>query len=122
LGRNSIKKLEGLDQVAATLEELWLSYNQIEKLNGIESLKKLKVLYCSNNKIKDWGGIQPAVMIVYQAGLMMLEDVLLCGNPVEEKATSEGIWVQEITKRLPYVKKLDGKTLIRDVPDDEKVE
>lgn len=34
LGRNSIKKIEGLDAVAGTLEELWLSYNQIEKLNG----------------------------------------------------------------------------------------
>jgi len=32
MGRNLIKKLEGLEPVAATLEELWLSYNALEKL------------------------------------------------------------------------------------------
>ena len=49
-----------------------------------------------------------------QAGLTLLEDVLFSGNPVEEKYTAEGTWVSEVTKRLPYVKKLDGKTLIRE--------
>jgi dynein light chain 1 len=34
LGRNLIKKIEGLEPVADTLEELWLSYNQIDKLVG----------------------------------------------------------------------------------------
>ena len=43
LGRNQIKKLEGLDNVADTLRELWISYNQIDKLNGIEKLKNLQV-------------------------------------------------------------------------------
>jgi dynein light chain 1 len=37
-----------------TLEELWISYNLIEKLKGIGVLKKLKVLYISNNLVKDW--------------------------------------------------------------------
>lgn len=32
LGRNLIKKVEGVDAVADTLEELWLSYNAIERL------------------------------------------------------------------------------------------
>ena len=32
LGRNLIKKIENLDSVADTLEELWMSYNSIEKL------------------------------------------------------------------------------------------
>lgn len=32
LGRNLLKKIENVDVVAETLEELWLSYNQIEKL------------------------------------------------------------------------------------------
>ena len=34
-----------------------ISYNQIEKLNGVEMCKKLKILYASNNKIKGWDGI-----------------------------------------------------------------
>ena len=57
LGRNNIKKIEGLDAVSETLEELWISYNLIEKFNGIECCKKLKVLYASNNKVKAWEGI-----------------------------------------------------------------
>ena len=54
LGRNQIKKIENLDGVSDTLEQLWLSYNNIEKLSGIEKLKKLKVLYISNNKVDKW--------------------------------------------------------------------
>ena len=34
LGKNLIKKLDNLDGVAATLEELWISYNLVEKLKG----------------------------------------------------------------------------------------
>lgn len=37
-----------------TLEELWISYNLIEKLKGVGVLKKLKVLYMSNNLVKEW--------------------------------------------------------------------
>lgn len=36
------------------------------------------------------------------------------GNPLEEKATADGNWISEITKRFPQVKKLDGKPLIRE--------
>jgi dynein light chain 1 len=32
LGRNCLKKLENLEAVAGTLHELWLSYNQIDRL------------------------------------------------------------------------------------------
>ncbi len=32
LGRNLIKKIENLDAVADTLEELWISYNQVTSL------------------------------------------------------------------------------------------
>ena len=45
IGRNGIKKIEGLDGVADTLKELWISYNNIEKLAGIEKLKSLEVLF-----------------------------------------------------------------------------
>lgn len=37
-----------------TLEELWISYNLIEKLKGVSVLKKIKVLYMSNNLVKEW--------------------------------------------------------------------
>ena len=35
LGRNNIKRIMALEDVGPTLEELWLSYNQIEKLDGL---------------------------------------------------------------------------------------
>ncbi|KAJ3082792.1 Dynein light chain 1, axonemal [Quaeritorhiza haematococci] len=108
LGRNMIKKIEGLDVVADTLEELWISYNQIEKLNGIECCKKLKVLYASNNKIKAWDGVMPL------KDLPALEELLLFGNPLEEKATSDGNWFSETSKKFPNLKKLDGKPIFRD--------
>lgn len=37
LGRNLLKKIENVEVVADTLEELWLSYNQIEKLVSLRS-------------------------------------------------------------------------------------
>ncbi|KAI8922720.1 hypothetical protein BC831DRAFT_404630 [Entophlyctis helioformis] len=108
LGRNYIKKIEGLEAVADTLEELWISYNLIEKLNGVECCKKLKILYASNNKIKAWDGIATAQT------LPVLEDLLLFGNPLEEKATADGNWVQEMSKRFPVLRKLDGRPIIRE--------
>ena len=63
LGRNNIKSLTGLEAVGDTLEELWISYNFIEKLKGINVLKKLKVLYMSNNSVKDFGEFVKLVSI-----------------------------------------------------------
>ena len=40
--------------MADTLEELWISYNNIERMKGINVLRKLAVLYMSNNVVKDW--------------------------------------------------------------------
>ncbi|EPZ32961.1 outer arm dynein light chain 1 [Rozella allomycis CSF55] len=108
LGRNNIKKLEGLDAVADTLEELWISYNQLERVNGIECCKKLQVFYASNNKIKAWDGIDRL------KELPLLNDLLLVGNPLEEKCTGDGNWREEISKKFPTLKKLDGKPIIRD--------
>jgi len=54
LGRNAIKKIEGLNEVCDTLEQLWVSYNAIGSFSGIEKLVNLTVLYASNNKIDKW--------------------------------------------------------------------
>ncbi|KXS20589.1 L domain-like protein [Gonapodya prolifera JEL478] len=110
LGRNAIKKIEGLEPVADTLEELWISYNQIERLSGVEMCKKLKVLYASNNKIKGLDGI------VAMSSLPALEDVVLIGNPLEEKMTADGNYRDELAKKFPQIKRLDGKIIMRDDP------
>lgn len=49
------------EAVGDTLEELWISYNFIEKLKGIHVMKKLKILYMSNNLVKDWGKLRAAL-------------------------------------------------------------
>ncbi|XP_036981404.1 dynein light chain 1, axonemal isoform X1 [Acanthopagrus latus] len=99
LGRNNIKALTGLEAVGDTLEELWISYNLIEKLKGIQCMKNLKVLYMSNNLVKEW-------------------DLVFVGNPLEEKHSTEGIWMDEASKRLPNLKKLDGTPVIKQEEDE----
>jgi dynein light chain 1 len=59
--------------VGDTLEELWISYNLIEKVKGISVLKKLKVLYMSNNLVKDWTEFNKL------QDLPSLEDMLFVG-------------------------------------------
>ncbi|XP_038621812.1 dynein light chain 1, axonemal isoform X3 [Tachyglossus aculeatus] len=107
LGRNNIKNLNGLEAVGETLEELWISYNLIEKLKGIHVMKKLKVLYMSNNMVKEWAEF------VRLAELPLLEDLVFVANPLEEKYSAEGSWVEEATKRVPKLKKLDGTPVIK---------
>ena len=50
IGRNQIKKLEGLDDVAGTLRELWISYNLIDKLNGLEKVPVANFLLLYNSQ------------------------------------------------------------------------
>merc|ERR1719426_165307 len=58
LGRNALKKIEGLNEVADTLEQLWISYNQIGSLAGVEKLVNLQVLFASNNKIQSLADVE----------------------------------------------------------------
>lgn len=95
--------------VAETLEELWISYNLIEKLKGINVLRKLRVLYISNNQIKDW------IEFVRLQELPALENLLFMGNPLHENSTDEASYRAECIKRLPQLKKLDGELVVSDV-------
>lgn len=68
--------VQGLDAVAGTLEEFWLSYNVITSTAGLEKCANLRVLYLSNNKIAGWGEVERL------APLSKLEELLLVGNPL----------------------------------------
>ncbi|KAF6129764.1 dynein axonemal light chain 1 [Phyllostomus discolor] len=103
----------GQEAVGDTLEELWISYNFIEKLKGIHVMKKLKILYMSNNLVKDWAEF------VKLADLPCLEDLVFVGNPLEEKHSAEGNWIEEATKRVPKLKKLDGTPVIKEDEEEE---
>lgn len=95
--------------MAETLEELWISYNLIEKLKGINVLKKLRVLYISNNLIKDW------IEFARLQELPVLENLLFTGNPLHENFYDEALYRTECIKRLPLLKKLDGELVVSDV-------
>lgn len=45
LARNNIKRIQGLEEIAGTLKELWVSYNQIEKIENLSMCQKLTTLF-----------------------------------------------------------------------------
>ena len=98
LGRNQLRKIEGLDANCDTLEQLWVSYNQIGTLAGIEKLHNLTTLFMSNNKIADWKEVERL------ASLPKLRDLLMVGNPLWQTHQAEGNWRVEMLKRLPNIK------------------
>merc|ERR1719281_1974991 len=83
LGRNNIKRIVGLDEIGQTLEQLWLSYNFIEKLEGLNPCIKLHTLFMSNNKVKSWDEISKL------AQLPEIKTVLLLGNPIYAGETDQ---------------------------------
>ncbi|CAG9803265.1 unnamed protein product [Chironomus riparius] len=106
LGRNNIKSFAGLDALADSLEQLWISYNSIEKLKGIEVMKKLKVLYMGYNSIKDWNEVSKLAALS-----KTLTDFNIYGNPVVQ-GMEEVFYRPEVIQRLPFLKMLDGEPAI----------
>lgn len=84
-------------------------------MKGINVLKKLKVLYMSNNMVKDWSEFAKL------NELPLLVELIFVGNPLEEKCSSEGpdIWKRDVTKRLPNLKKLEGIPIIHGGDEEE---
>ena len=104
IGRNMIKKIEKLDDVAETLEQLWISYNLISNLDGLQGLTNLTTLYMSNNNLKSFGDIAKL------AALPNLRDVVFVGNPMYEGITKEDARI-EVLKQLPNLAKVDGSMI-----------
>mmetsp|Transcript_110439 Transcript_110439/g.276470 ORF Transcript_110439/g.276470 Transcript_110439/m.276470 type:complete len:187 (-) Transcript_110439:163-723(-) len=104
LGRNVIKKITGLEEVGATLRELWISYNSISVLDGLTPCTKLTTLFMSNNKINDWEELSKL-----QAN-SELTNILLVGNPIYD-----GLSKKEarplVLEQLPKIGTLDGELL-----------
>mmetsp|Transcript_64824 Transcript_64824/g.174006 ORF Transcript_64824/g.174006 Transcript_64824/m.174006 type:complete len:157 (+) Transcript_64824:215-685(+) len=110
LGRNQIKKLDGVEDVAETLQELWISYNILGSLKGVEKLSKLRVLYCAQNLITKWADFEPL------KECKALEELILVGNPLVDEASKSGDYREQVAGRMPWLKKLDGAP----VTDDER--
>ena len=103
LGRNNIKKFAKLEDVASTLEELWMSYNSLKALDDIGPLDNLEVIYLGNNHIEDWAELEKL------SHLPKLRDILLVGNPIYEQFEEESERRTEVLKHLPNLAKIDGK-------------
>lgn len=101
LGRNNIRKLEQLD--IPQLEQLWVSYNKIDKLTGLDKLKNLKVLYMSNNLINSWTEIDRLANQCPE-----LVDVLFTNNPICNSAPNNQEYRYMMLQRLPKLTRLDG--------------
>ena len=104
LARNKVKKIDGLQAVAGSLEQLWLSYNEIREVDGVLCCPKLRVLYLSNNNIKDWGEIEKL------RSISTLEDILLVGNPIysdDSIADPQAARIRVI-QCIPHIQKIDG--------------
>eukprot|EP00519_Triparma_laevis_P005529 CAMPEP_0182499658 /NCGR_PEP_ID=MMETSP1321-20130603/7883_1 /TAXON_ID=91990 /ORGANISM="Bolidomonas sp., Strain RCC1657" /LENGTH=191 /DNA_ID=CAMNT_0024703893 /DNA_START=15 /DNA_END=590 /DNA_ORIENTATION=- len=103
LGRNVIKRIEKLEDLAESLEQLWISYNQITTLDGLADLKNLQCLYISNNNIKSWAELDKL------ASLPSLKDVLLVGNPIYADYEKREDARVEVLRHLPNLMKIDGQ-------------
>ncbi len=103
LGRNNLKKIEKLEDVAGTLQQLWISYNQISSLDGLACLTNLTTLYCGNNLIKSFSELDKL------KANEQLRDVLFVGNPMYAEVSTKEEARIEILRHLPNLKKIDGE-------------
>jgi dynein light chain 1 len=106
LGRNAIKKITGLDEVGATLRELWISYNLIERLDGLQSCLRLQVLFISNNRVRSWDEVGRLVRPT-QSQLPELKNLLMLGNPIYEGMSKDEV-KPLVVQRVPQLETLDG--------------
>merc|ERR1711865_12904 len=105
LGRNKIKKLEQLDAISDRLQELWISYNLLTNLSGIEQCSKLRQLCAGNNNISDQRELSRLQV------LPALEELVLYGNPMQKKIEDESgaaQWAEKALSVLPNLRRLDG--------------
>ena len=100
LARNNIKRIQNLEDVAATLEQLWLSYNQIERLDNLAPLQKLHTFYISNNKVRNWEEVAKC------SHLADLQTVLFLGNPIYTGERHEN-WPM-VVRKIPNIQTIDG--------------
>jgi len=121
LGRNKIKKISGLSFVSATLQQLWISYNEITSLEGLRECTKLQVLYIGNNLISSYNELNVLTPltelsdVVFKNNPFMLEsDNLLKPMEKDYKETAP-----EIKKRIPSLKLLDGEYMTELMKSDE---
>lgn len=67
------------------------------------------MFYLSNNLVKDWAEFNRLLEVP------TLESLVFVGNPIVENMNDDAAWRLECTKRLPFLKKLDGETIVMEM-------
>ena len=94
LGRNKIRSLKYLDDVSETLEQLWVSYNQLDRLDNLANMLKMHTLFIANNKIKNWDELKKI------EACSALKVVMFCGNPIYTSTKLSENWPM-VVRRVP---------------------
>ncbi|KAH0794003.1 dynein light chain [Histomonas meleagridis] len=105
IGRNMLKRLDKIEKAAATLQQLWMSYNNVKSFAPLVQCKRLRVLYAAHNNISQLSEIDRL------GQLPNLEDIVLIGNPLYNDLNKKGTYRQEILRRLKKLQVLDGVAL-----------
>ena len=127
-----IEYTPGLEAVGETLEQLWISYNKIDKLAPLAKMEKLHTLYMAHNLVK-WVPLQshPPPLLSKQPSrdwdqfdfmreLSCLEELVFVGNPLEEESSEDGNYNKKVIHYLLALKKLDGYPVIRESNEEEE--
>ena len=101
LGRNNIKRIVGLDEIGQTLEQLWVSYNQIEKLEGLNPCVRLHTFIATNNRIKSWDEVGKL------SQLPEIRNVFFACNPIYGDRSREEN-APYVVKRIPQIANIDA--------------
>ena len=95
-----------LEEIGLTLEELWLSYNSIEKLDGLQPCIKLTTFFLGNNKVRSWDEVSKL------SQLPEIKNVLFVGNPIYGDKSQDNYRENNsplVVKRIPQLEIVDGK-------------
>lgn len=88
--------------MGSTLQQLWLSYNNIESLQGLSGCVALKVLYIANNRIKDWNEVDRL------KENKNLRNLVLVGNDIYPEKPDNPETRINVIRRVPQLDDLDG--------------
>ena len=119
LARNKLRRLENLH--LPNLRQLWVSYNFIEKLSGLDKLPALTTLFLSNNCVSSWAEVDRLAQ-----HNPLLTDVLFTNNRVHtdiDKGTEDSARLYRLTllSHLPKLMRIDGRPVDPDEREEAEV-
>ena len=84
-------------------QTMYTNFLKMHILYGI-----FKVLYMAHNYVREWREFE------HLSELPILEDLVFVGNPLEEDSSTNTVYIDQVIRRLLFLKKLDGFPVIRE--------